>query len=559
LKFLLVGAVLLLLLIPFPVGANAPHPEANAASGVLLIGPLVAHPFHGFWAVVLNGGNLRNTSLAAAFNATPFVLIRYGAGIDATNISGDCTYSSSGVCRPADMNYHDFKVFCGWVHCKAILGVPAETNDPGLAAETVRYVEQTVGFRPTFWSIGNEPSGWKHFGIPFTSWDPSDSSTPTAVQYGQETVNMTNAIRSVDPKARIIGDQDAQLGNAHSFLNNVSRLDGSNLSALAFHSYPERNGPANPTVAQFLSPSNVTRTLVYYRGDVAAANAGCGCSLSMMVGEFNGGFGGTVAPYLQGFADVPMTAAVAAQMLTENASSFGFFSFTGSMPWDLVNMTTGAGTPTYRLYSELLTYLPMGSTYRANVTTTMPGVYAVAERDNQSQLGILIVNTNTQTRLNLSLGGLLLKAGGTIVTDIRSSGITNVTYPAGQGPLAITLYAEEVALLLPGATSGLSGLVPGAARLGDAGWTNGSADGTINGTVNGTIHDAFDSISSSGRITGTPPPGASARAGTLMGPAESSPLPYGPAGSAAAAGILVAAVGSVLLGGRTAKTRSPPH
>lgn len=454
-------AVLLLLTAVPPTAAAVPREATAAVSGSLQIGPFVAHPYHGFWAVVLNGGHLLNSTLAAEFNATPFVLIRYGADIDETNISNDCTYTSSGVCQPADMDYPAFKTFCRWVHCKAILGVPAETDDPGLAAETVRYVEKTVGFTPAYWSIGNEPEGWTHFDIPFSQWRPSDRSTPTAQEFGQETVAMTAAIHSVDPKARVIGDQDAQEGSAHSFLNNVSRDDGANLSALAFHSYPGRDGPMVPRVAEFISPYNVTRTSSDYRGDLSAIDRGCACSLPLMVGEFNGGFGGSLSNYLRGYADVPMTAAVAAEMLSDGAASFGFFSFTGSQPFDLVNSSTLAGSPTYRLYAGLLAYLPMGSTYAVNLTTTLAGVYAVEEVDNRSHSGVLVVNTNTTTALNLSLLSLRFPLlGGSVVTDTRSNGLSNQTYPALTGPTHLLVAPEEVALLLPGLTVGLAGLTP---------------------------------------------------------------------------------------------------
>lgn len=456
----LVAGLLLLGVFAGPVpatGGPAHRSTLAAVNGTLQIGPYVAHPYDGFWSVNVNGGDLLNATLDAEFNATPFVLVRFGAEVDATNLSADCTYTNSGLCQPADMNFPEFKTFCDWVHCHAVLGVPAETNDPGLAALTVQYIESTIGLRPAFWSIGNEPEGWTHWAIPFAHWTPSDHSTPTPAQFALETVNFTRAIRSVDPSARIIGDQDAQQGSAHAFLHNVSRYDGANLSAVAFHSYPGHDGPASPSVAQFLSATNINRTTGDYEGDLAAADAGCNCSLPVMIGEFNGAQGGTDGPYMLGYPDVPMTAAVASLALTDNVAVFGFFSFLGAMPFDLLNSSGNTATPTFDLYAQLLRYLPMGSTYAANVSTTLKGVYAVEEVNNTSQAGLLVVSTNTTLALNLSLGTLLTASGGTVLSDTPGGGLTSRSYANGTGPGNVTLEPEEVALFLPGEVHGATG------------------------------------------------------------------------------------------------------
>jgi hypothetical protein len=428
----------------------AHEPPAVAAVGTLQIGPFVAHPYEGFWAVTLVGTQLLNSTLAAQFNATPFVLIRYGGNVDATNVSNGCTYSDAGVCGRLSMNYTSFRTFCGWVHCRSVLGVPAESNDPGLAAETVRHVEQVVGFIPTFWSIGNEPESWTHFGVPLHFWRLTDRSTPTPAEFGQLAATITGAIRSVDPTVRIIGDQDAQQGVAPQFLENLSQRDDANLTAVAFHSYPGRGGPTTPSEAQFLSNFNVTRTTTFLTQDEVAYRRGCGCNKSIMVGEFNGAFAGTFSPYLSGYPDVPMTAAVAAQLLAANASAFTFFSFWGRAPFYLLNASTGAGSPTYQFFAGLAAYLPMGSTYRATVNTTVSGIYAVEEIDNRSQQGVLLVSTNTTQTVSVSLGDLMTNRLGTVIRDAPGSGISVDRYEAASAPGSIDLAPEEVALLLPG-------------------------------------------------------------------------------------------------------------
>ena len=439
---------ILLAVVPLP---HAPHLATPASvPGVLQFGPLVTHPSAGFWGVGISGAQLANSSLASQLNETPLVTLRYGGYVDNTNVSNGCNYSDSGACGKLSLSYPNFKILCAWIHCQSVVGVPAETNDPGLAADTVAYVEQVVGLHPTFWSIGNEPQGWNHFNIPFTSWKPSDHSTPTAFQIGRDVVNITRAIHSVDPLARVIGDQDAQQGSTDHILQNISRSDNANLSAVAFHSYPGRYGPSNPNDAQFLSKSNVTRTLSYLTADATAYRSGCGCNKSVMVGEFNGGEGGTLAPFISGYPDVPMTAAVAIQLLEHNASALTFFSFWGGQPYDLVNQSTGRGTPTFDFFADIAKWLPMGSTYSVTVNTTLQGVYAVKEVDNSSQSGILLANTNTSATLNLTLGSLLTGPGGTVVSDAPGIGVHSTQYASGTGPTSLLLGPEQVELLLPG-------------------------------------------------------------------------------------------------------------
>ncbi len=456
-------------LLPNP-GAGAPAtPSATASSsapvstlsGTLQIGPLVAHPYDGFWSVVLTGTRLANSTLAAELNQTPFVLLRYGGEIDATNASNGCTYSDSGVCGREDVNYTEFKILCGWIHCLSVLGVPGEPDNPGLAADTVRYVEQTVGYTPTFWSIGNEPESWTHWGIPFTSWRPTDHSTPDAAEYGLEVERLSKAMLSVDPHARIIGDQDAQEAPTLGFLKDIALDANDEVGAVAFHSYPGRYGSAHPTVAQFLSKFNVTRTNYYLSIDRAAYDLACTCAKPVMVGEFSGGFGQTgdrLAPFVSGYPEVPMTAAVAAQLLTANASVFTYFAFWGGQPYDLVDQYTGATDPTYALYARILHYLPMGGTHVATVVTSLPGVYAVQENDNASGAGLLLVNTNTTTALNLSLSGWFGGGAGAVLSDSPVRGVHSHYFVSGTAPATIRLPPEGVKLLLRGAaTDGVPG------------------------------------------------------------------------------------------------------
>ena len=437
--------------------------------GNLTIGPRVGTASPNFWSLRIGGSSLLNHSLAALYNQTPSVVIRYGGGDDATNVSNQsvnfngCFYNDAGVCGNPITNFSAFKVFCNWVRCKSILAVPAETNDPGAAAVTVRWIEQTLGFTPTYWSIGNEPGNWIHFNEKFSKWKTTDSSVPTGLQFALDAQNITRAIRSVDATTPIIGSQSNNGGSAKTepkILYNVSKIDGANISAIASHDYPGAGGTQGGiTQSAFLSYSNVVLPALRYRQNTANETSGCAAAVQAcrtpilyFVNEFNGASVGTYTPYQQGYPEVPFTAAVAAQLLALNVSMFTYFElWKGGTPAseDLLNSTTGNVTPAYQLYAGILKFLPMGQTFNATVATTMKGIFAVQERTSTST-AILIANTNTSVGLALSTSLLPVPVFATVTayTDAPGAGPSRMIYPYNSAPGAFTVPAEGVLLVV---------------------------------------------------------------------------------------------------------------
>jgi hypothetical protein len=187
---------------------------------------------------------------------TPIVSYSFGNGLEVTDQINGLAYSSDGTSTPVfRSNDSAFISFCRTLHCRALMGVPAEINDPSEGAAVVQYVEGTLGFHPYYWGIGNEPQGWTHYGIPWTKWRTTDNSTITPLGYAKLVQRYVSAMRAVDPTMRIIGIESADGGQGYDsqWLDEVAIVDGSNLSAVAIHPYPGGRGAPNSTVSDFYS------------------------------------------------------------------------------------------------------------------------------------------------------------------------------------------------------------------------------------------------------------------------------------------------------------------
>jgi hypothetical protein len=401
-----IGLALVLLastLVLAPASASA----TASAPAVVTMGPLVANPVAStFWAVDAHIPiGAPDPTLAGLVNATPITQFRYGVMSEQTNQTIDVAYSNNGHRMAAQMNASQFVTWCEWIRCVADWQLPAETNDSGAVALTVRYVEQNLSFRPAFWSIGNEPAGWKHYNIPWTKWRSTDLSTCSATCFAQEVHRMVPAIRSVDPSAQIIGLQLAGCGSS-PYLSDVVRVNGPNLSAVACHEYPA-SGIANPTLAQFLGslqgPNSLPLKIPRARSTIHSACRTC--SLPLFVDEYNAENERWSSVYQSSYPDVPFLAASLIQAVDLNLSQFALFDLEDPTPGlagsDMVG-TNDSPRWTYWLYADFFENLPMSSVYRLSLNTTVNGTYGeLFNGGNRSRA--LFVNTNTTTALNLTL------------------------------------------------------------------------------------------------------------------------------------------------------------
>jgi hypothetical protein len=378
-------------------------------TGNLSIGASVGPSSQTFWGTDFSSFPLTlNHTLAALINQTPFRTLRYGADASAVNATNltigplGCAYFNSNVCAQSTNNYTIFKTFCGWVHCVSILTLPTETNDRGLVAISVRYIEQTLNFHPTYWNLGNEPSSWTHFNKPYNTWAPTDAVTPTPTQYNKLVLNDTAAVLSVDPAARIIGLTQAAPGGSlapfpASIFNTVAASSGVNLTGLSFHTYAA-NGETFRVPSAALSWANTVSASANYTNYLTNMRAGCAaCPLTLTVSEYNTG----VTTFAQTYTSGVAAAANAAQLLNLGVPMFAYYDVYGTALLDMVNASTGYADPAFYVYASVLSSLPMGTTYNASVSSAARGLFAI-EEVNGSKAGVLVVNTNTSVGVTLT-------------------------------------------------------------------------------------------------------------------------------------------------------------
>jgi hypothetical protein len=395
-----------------------------------------------FFGVNVHAVGTDNQSLAALVNATPFVSFRFSPAGEATNQVDSIVYSPNGV--PSSVYSEtdaQFVTWCRWVECRATMMVPAEIDNAKEAAATVRYVEQTLGFHPEYWAIGNEPQQWIHFGIPWTKWRSNDDSTPTPAQYAVEVRNYVSAMRAVDPKIRIIGIESVVGGTlSGSWIKDLVEVDGPNLTAVAYHAYPLGAGTGPASLASFYAAlRNPTAFPLNYPATTTIVHDACpSCHILVFVDELNAGLGGNFASYLTHYPEVPFIAAVLITAMREDVRHVLFFDLEdldGQQPYGLT--TVGAGSrPSYLLYSDILNLLASGRVVRSSIHGGPEGVYSVLTK-NATSTSLFVVNTNLTHSLSMSLPGSV-KIFSTSVTDygwtfpdLLPSAPLRVTHPTG--------------------------------------------------------------------------------------------------------------------------------
>jgi hypothetical protein len=366
-----------------------------------------------FWAIADQAPQkLMNSTMATLMNATPLHVYRYDGAVDSTNSTTGVNYSSNGVAGRGIMNDSQFVQWCKMIRCSAMIGLPAEIDDPGAAAYTVRYVETTLNFTPTYWSLGNEPGSWTHYGIPWTHWRATDLSTCGGLCYAQLVQKYVVAIHKVDASARIVGLQDAACNN-NTYLWETALVDGKNLSALACHLYPE-NVYLAPTPAELYSTLQGSWSLpVKMAKSEAAVHFACPrCDLPLFVDEYNAAY--FPIAIMATYSDAVFMAASMIQALELNLSQFAFFSLADNGNTGLIYgliQTNGTPSPTYYDYADFAENLPMHKVVNATIGTKVSGIYSV-ETVAYHRHALFVVNTNVTNSVTFTLQGSGFGFGG---------------------------------------------------------------------------------------------------------------------------------------------------
>jgi hypothetical protein len=409
-----------------PPARAAPPPPYTSVAGTLVDKGVVGSVSPYFWSVATQTavptGIASNPNVGVYLNDSPFAFFRYGQGADECDIANNTQYSApaSGhgvfvASKPCDANITSFKTWCDSFtpQCLSIVQLPGETNRTSTIAYEANYIVHTVGFQPTLWAIGNEPTGWTHYGIPWASWNTADNSLATPHAYALEIRNAVPAITAVDPTAKFDGIQAAYYGNSQWFADLAQNYSTTPFAWVAYHMYPT-NGIANPTqIYSVLSgTTNITSTYAVVRSDLTSncPSGSTACKTTPIeIGEYNHG-PATGTPYSDAnFTDAVFLAASVTQALRDSVSALTIFKLQSSgatYGYSLMN-STNATDPAGTLFQKVLGnghFQLYGSVHNTSVATTATNVWAEMTRNTSSCYnGLIVANANTVDGLNLSL------------------------------------------------------------------------------------------------------------------------------------------------------------
>jgi hypothetical protein len=409
------------------------------------------------------GANVRpyyslGSAETSAYQSAGLQYVRWPGGdvVEAYNVTANVIYNDNGTSGPAPTNVSTFAHWCKSVGCHAIIGLPAEIDRPSTAAYYVSYIERTVGFTPSYWEIGNEPSIWTHFGVSWAKWNTSQDENATPTTYATLLHQYIAAIRSVDPAARFValGGIGTGAWGEPTWISAAVKQNGANLSAVSIHVYPAGGiTSGSQTAGSFYSTlQNSNSISVRVPLDrVAIAQACPSCHIAIFVTELgSGSTGGPFSTYMGGFPVVPYLAAEVVQALELNLTQVDLFAFEGSYNGSLLN---DSGTPTgvATLYHSFLRPLDP-EILSTNLSQPARGFYVLPTRTLLSgESTILVVNTNVSATLSFQVrpeGELAVYQTLTVWSPGDPAPIA--TTSATTSTIAVRVPPESVALLQVG-------------------------------------------------------------------------------------------------------------
>jgi hypothetical protein len=354
-----------------------------------------------FWGVDVVAGYGFGSSNAAQIAATPATYLRFPGGV----LGEEMNYTSSNVTATNGKNYtanttvKDFVTACDSIHCKAILQLPAEIDQPQTAAYYASYVVHTLGLQPAYWEIGNSVPGWTHFRVPWANWGNGTGVLINATLFAQLVATYITAVKVVDPSAHFLalGAAMGQPGYDQAWVTALAQIDGHTLSGISVHSYTMGKAPANPTVPQLLANLNGNYSLpdqvTADRSYIAAACPNC-TSLSVFVTEANVAETNNYTVFNPTFAGALYVSADTAQALDLRLANLDWYCYMCNFSGSWVSNTSQPNMQ-YTLMSRVMTML--GNETLATTVTGLSTLYA-AGTYGSAGLSLLLVNTNvTQT------------------------------------------------------------------------------------------------------------------------------------------------------------------
>lgn len=391
----------------------------STAGGTLSLGRNGTALPAAFWGVDVRSTNAEPPNAAALLRATPYAVLRYPGGIvgERMDLSTDTIYNYGGGSYQAPFGTAAFVQLCEAVGCRAIVQLPLEIDSPATAAKEVRYVEQTLGFHPAYWELGNEPAGWQCYGTAWANWGSAcRAGGPGPWPFANESLAYIKAVLAVDPSARFVGLGGTGQGSSENarWITPLEEVAGHFLAAISIHSYVDGKGPAVATLQAFFDGLSSQYSLPYALAQAnEAIRAACSsCSTAVFVtelGSANGG--GSFGQYIGSFDDAVFYAAEVAQGLDFGAQDLCEFA------WDIGSggliSSGGSAYAKYTLASTLLTRLAP-EVVSASVGSA-PNVFAAAT-ETRGTTELLVANANAAgVTVSLAGSGLPADANATLL------------------------------------------------------------------------------------------------------------------------------------------------
>jgi len=432
----------------------------------------------GFLGVNVRADVAFTSSSGQILNSTGARFVRWPGGGDGDRLdplaNGDrgVIYSDSGGAVPANTTFAEFVRWCESVACHSVVTLPGEVDNASMAAAIVSYSETTLGFRPTYWEIGNEPAQWDHFGIPWSRWNATQSVDPTPAEFASLVQSYVRAIRAIDATTGIIG-----LGGigptslpTSDWITTTASVDGPNLSALAIHVYPAGTGfPASDlrdwyaTLTGHMSlPYRVPKTL----GEMASACPTC--HLGLLVDEFQTGTSLTPANTLTGGYLATFVAAELVQALPLPIESVDYYNFQSGTAGAWLD-PNGVSSPALVLYQALAS--DFGSFgVQLNVSSLGGGLLAAEGGTSAASLdNLLLVNINSTTGFRVDLSGFPDaahgsawvfngSASGPVTLPLNAVSARNWTVPPAS--LVILMHVGAAGAVVPHSAPGPVEMIP---------------------------------------------------------------------------------------------------
>ncbi|MGC2288631.1 MAG: hypothetical protein WA688_02075 [Thermoplasmata archaeon] len=402
-----------------------------------------------FWGMNFVATHSPGSDAAAKLGATPTKLLVYPSGnaTETVNMTNGAVYEI-GHTGKASITIQTFISDCKAISCKAGIGLPMEINSPSTDAYEAKYIVDTLGFTPAYFSYGNEPEHYSCFDLSWASLAKGhqcNTGGTTATAFASETEAAIKAVTKVlgsktPPSLCLNAGTGAGWSPDVAWMQalEANSYDKAACSAFAMHDKPAHSADGSPTLASFYATLTGPNGLPAVYLNMSKYTDGAPLYMTE-VGPFT-----PTSVYLKPFANTwalnVLESALVVQAMQLKVPAMGWWA------WNSEEGIYGyAKMPFYTIYSELFSQL--GSSWMSTQYHGQNGLFGVATKGT-STWSLIMVSTSISTSYKISLtgSGFPTTGKGTLYL-CTSSGLTTESVTLSSG---FTLPAQSVALLATG-------------------------------------------------------------------------------------------------------------